>query len=128
MAKILISNFLNKFDYKYVEHEKAFIVKLDFSLQMIIDLTDPNKIKIESHLKGSNFLTWPISMSLKGSMIYNFTGLIVCAILFIFLRNEYNTYILTILFVGAIFLVLFWLIYYVTIAESFKRQIIDLTK
>ncbi len=128
MTKNIISNFLDKLDYKYVEHEKAFIVKLNFSLQMIIDLTDPNKIKIESHLKGSNFLTWPIGMSLKSSMIFNFIGFFICTILFLSLRNEYDTFILTIIFLAAIFWNVYWLIYYIAKAESFKGHIIDLTK
>lgn len=128
MAKTLISNYLDKFDYKYVEHENNFIVKLDFSLQIIIDLTDSNKIKIYDQLKGNNFLTWPFKMSIKGSMIYNFIGFLFCTILWLIIGKEYDTYVFTILYLSAIFWNLNWLIYYIIKSENFKRQIIDLTK
>ena len=52
MTKPIITNYLNKFDYKYIENEKSLIVELDFSLQMIIDLSDQDKIKINDQLKS----------------------------------------------------------------------------
>lgn len=128
MTKALISNYLEKFDYKYIEHEKSFIVKLDFSLQVIIDLRESDKIKISDQLKWNSFLTWPFSMSIKGSMTYNLIGFLVCTILFIFLVKEFNPYTLTIIYLAAIFWNLNWLIYYLNKAENFKKQIIDLTR
>lgn len=128
MTKALISNYLEKFDYKYIEHEKVFIVKLDFSLQVIIDLRESDKIKISDQLQWNSLLTWPFSMSIKGSMIYNLIGFLVCTILFMFLVNEFNPYTLIIIYLGAVFWNLNWLIYYLNKAENFKKQIIDLTR
>ncbi len=126
MTKSSISNYLNKFDYKFIEHEKSFIVDLDFSLQIIIELMDNGKIKITDQLKGLNFLTWPFPMSIKSSMIYNTIGLIVFTLLILVIEKSYSQFFLTIIYMCAIFAILFWMIYYFVKAENFKKQIIDL--
>lgn len=128
MNRETILNYLNRYDYKFKESDNLIIVSLDFSLQFIIDLSNPDKIKLSDKLKSANFLTWPFSMSIKNSMIFNLIAAILATILFLGLGNSYNTLTLIILFIFAMFMNLIWLIYYLVKSENFKKQIIDLTK
>ena len=68
---------LNKFDYKFEKINNKIIVKLDFAQRIIIDFSDPEKIKITDRLVGWNFLTGLIEMSLKNATLYNFIGAII---------------------------------------------------
>jgi len=128
MTKSIIINHLNKFDYKYSEQEEKLIVDLDFSLQIVIDLSVNEKIKISDRLKRLNFLSWPFEMSIKGSMIYNLIGFLIAFLIFLAIKKYYDNYSLTIIFLSAIFWNLNWLIYYLIKADNFKKEIINLTK
>jgi len=128
MTKSIIINHLNKFDYKYSEQEEKLIVDLDFSLQIVIDLSVNEKIKISDRLKRLNFLSWPFEMSIKGSMIYNLIGFLIAFLIFLGIKKYYDNYSLTIIFLSAIFWNLNWLIYYLIKADNFKKEIINLTK
>tara|TARA_Y100000034_G_scaffold21219_1_gene24415 strand:- start:1195 stop:1509 length:315 start_codon:yes stop_codon:yes gene_type:complete len=81
---------LNKFDYKFEKINNKIIVKLDFAQRIIIDFSDPEKIKITDRLVGWNFLTGLIEMSLKNATLYNFIGAIIMTILFVYLDLEYD--------------------------------------
>ena len=128
MTKSIITNHLNKFDYKYSEQDEKLIVELDFSLQIVIDLSVNEKIKISDRLKRLNFLSWPFEMSIKGSMIYNLFGFLIALLIFLGIKKYYDNYSLTLIFLSAIFWNLYWLIYYLIKADNFKKEIIDLTK
>ncbi|MDZ4154308.1 hypothetical protein, partial [Methylicorpusculum sp.] len=74
MNKQIITEHLNKFDYDFEEKGEIINVKLDFNLEINIDLTKSDKIKISDKLAALNFLSWPFSMSIKKTLSYNFSG------------------------------------------------------
>ena len=128
MNKQIITEYLNKFDYDFEEKNDKINVKLDFNLGITIDLSNPDKIKISDELGSLNFLTWPFSMSIKGTMLYNFISSFVVFIIFLALRNFISTYVLTLVVIFSVFWNLYWLIYYLIISERFKKEIKSLMK
>lgn len=118
-------NLLNKFDYKFERKNNELIVKLDFSQRIIIDFSDPNKIKIKDKLIGWNFLTGLLEMSIKNATLYNFIGAIVMTFLFTYLDFEYNGVNLIFFFLAFIIWVLLWTIFYLAKAENLKRTLIS---
>lgn len=127
MNKQNITDYLNKFDYDFEEREGEIIIRLDFNLEIIVDLNNPNKIKISDKLGSMNFLSWPFSKSIKGTMLYNFIGSVIVFICFLSIQDStnsfFNSYVLTLVVIFAAFWNLFWLIYYLTISENLKQEI-----
>ena len=128
MNKQILTEYLNKFDYDFEEKEEKINVKLDFNLEINIDLTSEEKIKISDRLRSRNFLSWPFSMSIKGSMLYSFFSSLVVFAFFLALKNSFSTYDLTLILIFGTFYNLFWLIYYLTKSENFKKEIKTLIK
>jgi hypothetical protein len=128
MNKGIITDYLRKFDYDFTENENQIIVKRDFNLKIYIDLSDDGKIKINDKLDSLNFLSWPFSMSIKGTMTYNFISSFIVFVLFLALRNSINNYILTLVVIFSAFWNLYWLIYYLNKSDSLKKEIKNLTK
>ena len=128
MSKEIITEYLMKFDYDFTENGNHIIVKQDFNLKIYIDLSDHGKIKIKDKLDSLNFLSWPFSMSIKGTMIYNFISSFVVFILFLAVRNSINNYVLTLVVIFSAFWNLYWLIYYLNKSDSLKKEIKDLVK
>ena len=128
MSKQILTEYLNKFDYNFEEKEEKINVKLGFNLEINIDLTSAEKIKISDRLRSSNFLSWPFSMSIKGTMLYNFISSFIVFVLFLALRNSFNTYALTLFVIFAAFWNLYWLLYYLIKSENFKKEIKTLIK
>jgi len=128
MNKQILTEYLNKFDYDFEEKEEKINVKLDFNLEINIDLTSEEKIKISDRLRSRNFLSWPFSMSIKKTMLYNFISSFIVFVLFLALRNTFNTYALTLVVIFAAFWNLYWLLYYLIKSESFKKEIKTLMK
>ena len=128
MNKQIITEHLNKFDYDFEEKGEIINVKLDFNLEINIDLTKSDKIKISDKLASLNFLSWPFSMSIKKTMSYNFIGSFLVFILFLAIRNSYNNYVLTLIVIFAAFWNLYWLLYYLIKSENFKKEIKNLIK
>ncbi len=127
MTKSIITNHLNKFDYKYTEQDEKVIVELDFSLQIIIDLSVNEKIRINDRLKKSNPLTCPFQMSIKSAMIYSLCLFFVCLFLFVEILKFNDPS--TLVFFPIIFCSnFFWVVTYLIRAENFKKEIINLTK
>jgi hypothetical protein len=117
---------LRKYDYQFVDNTSSLVIKLDFSLQVTIDLSDPDKIIIKDELVSWNFLTGGIKMSLKNAMIYNFIGTVICGFLFhyILIVKDFNLSNLFIMY--GIWTVMFT-IFYLVKCERFKGQIINWT-
>ena len=128
MNKQILTEYLNKFDYDFEEKGEKINVKLDFNLEINIDLTDSDKIKVSDKLGSLNFLSWPFSMSIKGTMLYNFIGSFIVFLLFLTVRNSINNYALTLFVIFAAFWNLYWLLYYLVISENFKKEIKNLIK
>ncbi|MDG4945859.1 hypothetical protein NMK71_05485 [Weeksellaceae bacterium KMM 9713] len=112
---------LNKFDYKFENKNNKIIVKLDFAQRIIIDFSDPEKVKITDRLVGWNFLTGLIEMSIKNATLYNFIGAIIMTFLFVYLDLEYGGLNLVFFFLAFIIWVLLWTIFYLIKAENLKR-------
>jgi hypothetical protein len=128
MNKEIIIEYLRKFDYDFTEKGNHIIVKQDFNLKIYIDLSDDGKIKIKDKLDSLNFLSWPFSMSIKGTMTYNFISSFIVFVLFLALRNSINNYVLTLVVIFSAFWNLYWLIYYLNKSDSLKMEIKNLTK
>lgn len=112
---------LNKFDYEFEKKNNKIIVKLDFAQRIIIDFSDPEKVKITDRLIGWNFLTGLIEMSIKNATLYNFIGAIIMTFLFVYLDLEYGGLNLVFFFLAFIIWVLLWTIFYLVKAENLKR-------
>ena len=115
---------LNKFDYKFERKNSKLIIKLDFAQRIIIDFSNPEKIKITDRLVGWNFLTGLIEMSIRNAVLYNFIGAIVMTFLFVYLDLEYGGLNLVFFFLGFIIWVLLWTIFYLAKSDNIKQNII----
>ena len=116
---------LNKFDYKFEKKNNKIIVKSDYALRIIIDFSDPEKVKITDRLVGWNFLTGLIEMSIKNATLYNFIGAIVMTFLFVYMDLEYDGLNLVFFFLAFIIWGLLWTIFYLVKAENLKRILIS---
>ena len=128
MNKQRIAEYLNKFDYDFKETNDSIKVQLDFNLEIHIDLSITDKIKISDKLDFLNFLSWPFSMSIKGTMLYNFISSFIVFVLFLTLSNSMNNYVLTMIVIFAVFWNLYWLFYYLIKSENFKNEVRSLMK
>lgn len=128
MNKQIITDYLNKYDHKFEVEGEKINVKLDFNLEINIDLSSEDKIKISDRLAYLNFLSFPLSMSIKGTMLYNFISSFLVFVLFLYLRDSIDTYSLTLIVIFAAFWNLYWLFYYLIKSENFKSEIKTLLK
>lgn len=128
MNKQIITDHLNKYDHKFEVKGEKINVKLDFNLEINIDLSSEDKIKISDRLAYLNFLSFPFSMSIKGTMLYNFFSSFLVFILFLCLKDSIDTYSLTLIVIFAAFWNLYWLFYYLIKSENFKTEIKTLLK
>ena len=126
MDKIQILNFLNKYNFKYSVNTEIIIVNLDFAQNVILDFSQPDKIKINDRLTGWNFLTGLIPMSLKHAIIYNFVVAVIIGILFINIKVENSEFNLIAFYLVLIFWIVLFSGYYLVKLENFKSQIINL--
>jgi len=115
---------LEENNYKYNLKNEVITVHLDFSQNVIIDLSDAQKIIISDQLTGWNFLTGYIKMSLKNAVLYNFILLLFAGFLshYVILIGQ-NMISLLILLIGW---VLMFTTYYLIKLESFKLQFFTL--
>ncbi|TCN60558.1 hypothetical protein D0809_01535 [Flavobacterium circumlabens] len=118
--------FLEKYNYKYTVKQNLITVNLEFSQNVIIDLSSPGKLKISDQLVSWNFLTGVITMSLKNAFVYNF----VLTVFFGFFCQyaEVLNHNLTNIYLTFISWILIFIIFYLIKLESFKLQLIAATK
>jgi len=116
---------LNKFDYKFEKKNDQIIVKLDLAQRIIIDFSNPEKIKITDRLVGWNFLTGLIEMSIKNATIYNFIGALVLTIMFVYLDLESDGINLIFFFLTFILWTILWTTFYLIKAENIKRTLMS---
>jgi len=123
-VKTTIKNHLERFGYDYTDHGEILTVRMGFSLQVVIDLSDPEKVRLIDRLKGWNFLTGIIETNLKRAMIFNTIGLIAVALIFILLTGfVVDSAILIIIFTALMGYILLWSLFYLTKAENFKQKL-----
>ncbi|MRX40133.1 hypothetical protein GJU43_12670 [Flavobacterium sp. LC2016-23] len=121
-----IIKILEEHNYKYKVKNQIIVVSLEFSQNVVIDLSNSSKIIISDDLVNWNFLTGCIKMSLKNAILYNFILLI-----FFGFFCQYATFInynLNSLLLTFIAWVLLFSIFYLIKLESFKLQFKMLTK
>lgn len=112
---------LEKYDYKYKLKNGTITVALEFSQNVVIDLSDPSKISISDHLENWNFLTGYIKMSLKNAILYNFILLLFFGFLCQYL--EFTGSSLISLFLTFIGWILLFSTFYLIKLEGFKLQL-----
>ncbi|MFD2938767.1 hypothetical protein [Flavobacterium notoginsengisoli] len=121
-----IVKLLDQNNFKYTVKKEIITVSLEFSQNVVIDLSDPTKIIISDYLSSWNFLTGCIKMSLKNAFLYNFIGL-----LFFGFFSQYTAFTnsnLTNLFLLFIAWILLFSTFYLVKLESFKIQFAAMRK
>lgn len=121
-----ITKILEENNYKYKVKNQIIVVSLEFSQNVIIDLSDSSKIIISDNFDNWNFLTGYIKMSLKNAILYNFVLLIFFG--FFCQYAAFIDYNFTCLLLTFIAWVLLFSIFYLVKLESFKLQFKILTK
>ena len=116
---------LQKYNYSYIQKNEILTVSLDFSQNVIIDLTNVDKVIISDQLVSWNFLTGGIKMSLKNALIYNFILMFIFGFLcqyVMFLDQNFVNF-----FLVFISWILLFSTFYLIKFESFRRQVVDWT-
>ncbi|WP_393048052.1 hypothetical protein [Flavobacterium aquidurense] len=121
-----ITKILEENNYKYKVKNQSIIVSLEFSQNVVIDLSNSSKIIISDHLANWNFLTGCIKMSLKNAFLYNFMLLLFFG--FFCQYAAFIDYNFTSLLLTFIAWVLLFSMFYLIKLESFKLQFKILTK
>ncbi|TCN57419.1 hypothetical protein D0809_12640 [Flavobacterium circumlabens] len=121
-----IIKILEEHNYKYQVKNQIIVVSLEFSQNVVIDLSNSSKIVIPDDLVNWNFLTGCIKMSLKNAILYNFVLLIFFG--FFCQYAAFIEYNFTSLLLTFIAWVLLFSIFYLIKLESFKLQFKILTK
>lgn len=121
-----IIKILEEHNYKYIVKNQVIVVSLEFSQNVVINLSNASKIVISDDLVNWNFLTGCIKMSLKNAILYNFVLLIFFGFFCqyaAFIDYNFNSLLLTF-----IAWVLLFSVFYLIKLESFKLQFKILTK
>lgn len=121
-----ITKILEENNYKYKVKNQIIVVSLEFSQNVVFDLSNSSKIIISDELANWNFLTGCIKMNLKNAILYNFILLIFFG--FFCQYAAFIDYNFTSLLLTFIAWVLLFSIFYLIKLESFKLQFKILTK
>ncbi len=116
---------LKKFDYKFKRKDTEIVIHLPYSQRVIVDFSDPEKIRITDKLVGWNFLTGLIEMSIKSAFLYNFIGSILFTFLAVYVDVENIGITLVYFYLAFMFWVLLWTMYYLVKAENLKQTLIN---
>jgi hypothetical protein len=117
-----VINKLDLFGYNYSVSGETIKIHLEYSLLILIQFSS-NKVSITDRLKSWNFLTGTIAMSIKQAMLFNFIGMLIGMILFIFINQGIIHYDLLAVFIFVVFWILVWTIYYIVKSELLKKEI-----
>ncbi len=126
MKSTEIIKVLQNYNYQYTLNKEVITVNLELSQNVIIDVSNPEKIIISDLLTGWNFLTGMIAMSLKKAILYNFGLTLFFGFLCHYLEFTNQNY--TNLFLLFVSWILIFIIFYLIKLESFKLQLITLLK
>jgi hypothetical protein len=122
--KELVKKNLEKYAYQYIERSSVLYVKLGLSFVGQIDFSHKDKCIITDRLKGWNFLTGMIEMSLKSAMIYITIGLLINVLCCSFFEKELS-YNFVYVMIGLVAYEIIWMAYYSIKSESFKIQVMN---
>ena len=82
-----IINKLDLFGYNYSVSGETIKIHLEYSLLILIQFSS-NKVLISDRLKSWNFLTGSVAMSIKQAMLFNFVGMVIGVVLFIYINQK----------------------------------------
>lgn len=125
MDKNIIINYLTKYDFKYAVNSEKITVNLDFAQEVILDFSEPNKMKINDQLTGWNLLTGLIPMTLKHAIIYNFIVAVLVGILFVNIEDGNSGLNFIPFYLSMLLWILLFSGYYLVKLENFKTQIMN---
>lgn len=120
-----IVKILEKYNYSYTLKNEVLTVNLEFCQNVIIDLSNTEKVIISDQLISWNFLTGGIKMSIKNAIIYNFVLMLIFGLMCQYL--EFLNQNFTNLFLTFITWVIVFSTFYLIRLESFKQQVINWT-
>lgn len=123
MDKNIIIDYLTKYDFRYDVNSHKITVNLDFAQEVILDFSEPNKMKINDQLTGWNLLTGLIPMTLKHAIIYNFIVAVLVGILFVNLEGGNSGLNFIPFYLSMLLWILLFSGYYLVKLENFKTQI-----
>ncbi len=123
MDKNIIIDYLTKYDFRYAVNSHKITVNLDFAQEVILDFSEPNKMKINDQLTGWNLLTGLIPMTLKHAIIYNFIVAVLVGILFVNLEGGNSGLNFIPFYLSMLLWILLFSGYYLVKLENFKTQI-----
>ncbi|MDX9880764.1 MAG: hypothetical protein RBS73_01785 [Prolixibacteraceae bacterium] len=130
MLKENFKNQLIKYQFKFLESEKSFRIKLGSCQEILVVFTSDNKISIEDKLTKWNPLSGILKMSLRNAMIFQSISIFLFWLLFLIVFSilkfdiEYFEFA-TMVLVGSWGFVIFWGTYYLIKLENFKRTLIN---
>lgn len=116
-----IITFLQNHNYTYTSNNKTITVNLELAQNVLIDVSNPEKIILKDELVFWNFLTGAIKMSLKNAIVYNFILILLFGFLCHYLEFTNQNY--TNLFLILISWILLFSTFYLIKLESFKLQL-----
>lgn len=119
-----IKEVLEKLNYNCFLNDQLLTVKLDFSHNVMIDFSNPDKIIMKDKLVSWNFLTGGVVMSLKNAIIYNFVLLLLFGLFCQYLEFLENNY-LSLLLIFSTWILIFTSFYLIKM-ESFKNMMTNL--
>lgn len=122
MKKSLLQK-LDLYGYNYTESENKIVIKLDFSQEVSIDFSVPNKVAITDRLTGSNLLSGMVKIKLKYALIYTNVILLIFTIFFLWRPYSSKPFFLIGLIIVAAAFKLMCFLYYTIKLESMKSRI-----
>ena len=125
MEKELFKQLLTKYNYNFVDFNNIVTVKLEHAMEIYVDFNLFEKILISDRLTAWNFLTGFIPMKLRHAVVYNFSALLILAVLFLLTADNSNTFFLLLTFILAASWNLLWTIYYMSRSESLKQTFVN---
>ena len=117
-----VINKLDLFGYNYSVSGETIKIHLEYSLLILIQFSS-NKVSITDKLKSWNFLTGTIAMSIKQAMLFNFIGMTIGLVFFIYINQKIIHYDLLAVFIFVISWLLVWTFYYLIKSELLKKEI-----
>jgi hypothetical protein len=114
---------LEKFNINYTEKANSLEVYADKKVTVTVDFSEVGVYSFKESLKGWNFLTGVIEMSIKSAMVYNLVGAFIVSLL-LWYDGVFPNYMILFFFLFIINMVS-WTTYYLIKAENTKRMLRD---
>ena len=113
--------FLRKFDYNYQRNNDKIIINMDYSQQVLIDFSNPEKAIIMDKLVGWNCLTGIINTSVKNAFLINLSTVLLLSFIISFNNTKIALFIVT----GLVIWSLLWTSFYISKCEKLKSFLLN---